>query len=558
MMLRPDSVARITSFIAAGIAMVIATVIPAGYFAVSYQYMIGSIDAQAELAARTTEGLVMANPHTWQFEEIRLQELLQRHRSLDIHESRSVVDNDGNVVAQLSDSLSKPLVTRHYHIYDAGDVVGQVEISRSLRPLLIRTALIGIFSLLMGSCIFWLLRTLPLRAVRAEQVINQKLEIQNQQLHKAESLGRMAGAIAHHFNNMLGAVIGNLELAIACLPPGLDAHENLTEAMKASQRAAEVSRLMLTYLGQMPGKHELLDLSETCRSGLTLLRAVIPIIVIMETELPSPGPIIRSNASQIHQVLTNLASNAWESICDNRGTLMLSINTVSAADIPASHRFPIDWRPRSIPYACMEVADTGCGIAERDIEKIFDPFFTTKFTGRGMGLPVILGIVRAHDGAVCVESEPGRGSVFRVFLPVSTEEIPLQREETVPAPKFEAGGTMLLVEDEELVRKLAGVMLTRLGYKVLEAKDGVEAVEKFRQHQGEIGCVLSDLTMPRMDGWETLAALRKLSPGIPVILSSGYDEAQVMAGDHPERPNAFLGKPYQLKGLSDAINRVLS
>ena len=117
---------------------------------------------------------------------------------------------------------------------------------------------------------------------------------------------------------------------------------------------------------------------------------------------------------------------------------------------------------------------------------------------------------------------------------------------------------MLLVEDEELVRKLAGVMLTRLGYKVLEAKDGVEAVEKFRQHQGEIGCVLSDLTMPRMDGWETLAALRKLSPGIPVILSSGYDEAQVMAGDHPERPNAFLGKPYQLKGLSDAINRVLS
>ena len=203
------------------------------------------------------------------------------------------------------------------------------------------------------------------------------------------------------------------------------------------------------------------------------------------------------------------------------------------------------------------MADTGCGIANKDIEKVFDPFFSTKLTGRGLGLPVVLGIVRAHHGAVTVESEPGRGSIFRVFFPVSVEEVPRQPDKASQAPEIQGGGTVLLVEDEEMVRSMAATMLTRLGYTVLEAKDGVEAVEVFRQHQDEIRCVLSDLTMPRMDGWDTLAALRKLSPDIPVILSSGYDETRVMAGEHPERPNAFLSKPYQLKGLSDTINRLL-
>jgi two-component system, cell cycle sensor histidine kinase and response regulator CckA len=555
---RFDSVAWITSLIAAGIAIVITTAIPAGYFAVSYQYMIGSIDTQAELAARTAERLVMANPRTWQFEEIRLEELLQHHHDKDIPELRSLVDSYGNLIARVTEPISEPLVTRQCDIYDAGETVGHVEISRSLRPVLIRTALICVLSALIGSCIFLVLRIIPLRAVKSEQLEIQKLEIQNRQLQKAESLSLMAGAIAHHFNNQLQAVMGNLELAIMDLSPRSDAVGILTEALKASQRAAEVSRLLLTYLGQTAFKHELLDLCQTCHLGLSMLQAAVPNNVYVESELPSPGPTIRANSNQMHQVLANLVNNAWESMGDNRGTIKLTVKTVSPVEIPALHRFPIDWQPKSIPYACMEVADTGCGIADGDIEKIFDPFFTTKFTGRGLGLPVILGIVRVYDGVVSVESEPGRGSVFRVFLPVSAEEIPLQQEKTVPASKLEEGGTVLLVEDEEMVRHMARTMLTRLGYKVLEAVDGVEAVEIFQQHQPEIRWVLSDLTMPRMDGWDTLAALRRLSPDIPVILVSGYDEVQVMAHEHPERPNAFLGKPYQLKGLCDTINRVLS
>ncbi len=404
---------------------------------------------------------------------------------------------------------------------------------------------------------------------RAEEE-KAKLEALNQQLQKAESLGRMAGAIAHHFNNQLQAVMGNIEMALDDLPLGVNPVESLVSAMQAARKAAEVSGLMLTYLGKTPGKHEPMDLSEACRRSLPMLRAAMPKDLVLEAELPSPGPVIHAIANQIQQVLTNLATNAWETIDEGRGTIHLTVKTVYSADIPASPRFPIDWQPREDPaYACLEVADVGCGIAEKDFEKIFDPFFSTKFTGRGLGLPVVLGIVRGHHGVITVESEPGRGSLFRVFLPVTPEGVPCRPGlptmpgalQTVKAEKFskiEGGGTVLLVDDEEPVRKLARVMLIRLGYTVLEARDGLDAVEMFRQHTDEIRCVLCDLTMPRMDGWTTLAALRKLSPGIAVILSSGYDKDQALAGDHPEWPQAFLGKPYHLKELDDAILRALA
>ena len=218
-------------------------------------------------------------------------------------------------------------------------------------------------------------------------------------------------------------------------------------------------------------------------------------------------------------------------------------------------------------YACLEVMDEGCGIEDKDIENLFDPFFSSKFTGRGMGLAVVMGIVRAHGGVVTVESEPGRGSAFRVFFPLSGKEVLRQPAKagndrdtliSVLSPAdMEGSGTVLLVEDEESVREMARAMLTHLGFSVLEAKDGVEAVELYRERRDEIRLVLCDLTMPRMNGWETLTALRKLMPDIPVILASGYDEPQVMAGDHPEWPRVFLGKPYKFKELSDAIGQAL-
>ncbi len=236
----------------------------------------------------------------------------------------------------------------------------------------------------------------------------------------------MAGAIAHHFNNQLGAVMGNLELALLELPKGTRAQENVTKAMKASSTAAQMSGLMLTYLGQSFDKREPLDISEACRLNLPVLQGVMPENIVLKTDLATPGPTVNTNTKHIQQVLTNLVTNAQEAIGKNRGIIDLSVKTVSLTQIPVAQRFPLEWQPEGNAYACLEVTDTGCGIADSDIEKLFDPFYSSKFTGRGMGLAAVIGIVRVHGGVVTVESRIGRGSTFRVFLPLVEQEVALQ------------------------------------------------------------------------------------------------------------------------------------
>jgi CheY-like chemotaxis protein len=328
--------------------------------------------------------------------------------------------------------------------------------------------------------------------------------------------------------------------------------------MHSARKAAEVSSLMLTYLGQKQCKLEMLDLSDACHQSLPMLRAAIPKDVVLDVYLPTPGPSIQANASQIQQVLTHLATNAWESSGGGQSVIRLAVKKVSSADIPTVNRFPIDYKIQDSDYACPEVSDTGSGIPLQDIQKLFEPFFSSKFTGRGLGLPVVLGIVRAHHGVVTVESKPGCGSVFRVFLPLLVEAVSQKPVPVAQAPKLAGGGTVLVVDDETSVREVLKTVIEVIGFTVLDAKDGVEAVEVFRQHQDEIRLVLCDLTMPRMDGWETLAALRKLAPDIPVILSSGYSEAHVMEGNHPELPQAFLSKPCRLVELREAFALVLN
>ena len=392
------------------------------------------------------------------------------------------------------------------------------------------------------------------------------LEAQNRQLQKTESLALMAGAIAHHFNNQLGVVIGNLELAINSQPKDTQPSRSLTSAMDAAWKSADMSKLMLTYLGQTHNECEPLDLSYSCRKILPLIKSTLPGNVVIETDFPTPRPIIMANTGEMQQILTNLITNAREAIGTKNGIISLSVKTASSADIPTAHRHPIDWQPQDKTYACLEVTDNGCGIEDKDIEKLFDPFFSTKFTGRGMGLAVVQGLTNSHKGAITVESKPGRGSTFRLFFPVSEEALTQpQTPETdrgniisSPSPKkMEEGGTVLVVEDEAMLREMAVAMLEMIGFTVLKAKDGIEALEVFGKHQSEIKFVLTDLTMPQMGGWETLTALRKIQPDIPVILSSGYDLAHVMEGDHPELPQAFLAKPYNLAALRNAITQTL-
>ena len=392
---------------------------------------------------------------------------------------------------------------------------------------------------------------------RAEEE-KEELEDQNRQLQKSESLGRMAAAIAHHFNNQLQAVMMNLELAMNNLPRNAAAVENLAKAMASAVKAAEVSTQMLTYIGQTHGEREPSDLSEVCLRSLPMLRATAPKSMMLETELPSPGPTASANANQIQQILTNLVTNAWEASRGGRSAIRVTIKTVPATAIPTANRFPVECQSQEDAYACLEVADEGCGITPQNIEKLFEPFFSSKFTGRGLGLSVVLGIVRAHGGFVTVESKPGRGSVFRVFLPLSAEAIPPKAVHVTQGPNTAGGGTVLVVDDETSVREVHQALIEVMGFTVLTARDGVEAVEVFQQHKDEIRLVLSDLSMPRMDGWETMSALRKLAPDIPVILCSGYSKAHVMEGHHTELPQAFLSKPCTSDEFRKAIFQVLT
>ena len=196
---------------------------------------------------------------------------------------------------------------------------------------------------------------------------------------------------------------------------------------------------------------------------------------------------------------------------DGVSAIHLAIKPVAAAAIPALNRFPSDWQPRDPTYACLEVTDSGCGITAGDMEKIFDPFFTSKFIGRGLVLAVVLGIVRQHGGSIIVESAPGRGSVFRVFLPVTAAAAPQTPVPVVPAPRSAVRGTVLVVEDEPSLRATVTQVLQLAGFKVFAAADGVAGVALFEQHRDEIQCVVCDLSMPRLDGWETLTALRPLA-----------------------------------------------
>jgi PAS domain S-box-containing protein len=252
-----------------------------------------------------------------------------------------------------------------------------------------------------------------------------KLEDQNRQLQKAESLGRMSGSIAHIFNNQLQVVQGYLEMVIGELPPGDSHAEKLARALQAAKKASTVSSNLLAYLGQKQVKFEPIDLTEVCHLSLPGIETGKPENVILETDLPAPGPCIKADAKQIQQILTSLVINACEAIDDKAGTVHLSVKIVSNADIPTAYRFPIEWQSREQNYACLEVRDSGCGIKEEDIEKLFDPFFSTKFTGRGLGLSIVFGIVRTHDAAITVESKSSGGSVFSVFFPLS-KQIPFR------------------------------------------------------------------------------------------------------------------------------------
>jgi two-component system cell cycle sensor histidine kinase/response regulator CckA len=400
---------------------------------------------------------------------------------------------------------------------------------------------------------------------RAEE---EKLALERQVRHaqKLESLGVLAGGIAHDFNNLLMIILGNADLALDELSPMSPARGNLQEIEKASKRAAELAKQMLAYSGKGRFVVEPIDAGELVGEIAHLLEVSISKKVVLKYNFADNLPTFNGGVTQIRQVIMNLITNASEAIGDKSGVIVLSTGTMDCDrayldDVNEVLRACLDEPLPEGVYTYFEVADTGCGMDAETIEKVFDPFFTTKFTGRGLGLSAVLGIVHGHKGALKIYSEVGKGTTFKVLFPAN--ELPdngfaARRKDESEGKDWRGSGTVLIADDEETVCAVGKQMLERVGFSVLTAPDGCEALKVFREHANEIVCVLLDLTMPNMDGEEAFREMRRLHPGVTVILCSGYNEQDAIQRFAGKGLAGFIQKPYNMAALREKLVDVLA
>ncbi len=391
---------------------------------------------------------------------------------------------------------------------------------------------------------------------RRSEKERRRLEQQMQHAQKLESLGVLAGGIAHDFNNILLAILGHAELAMMRLNPTSPARDNLLKIEQAAQRAAELSRQMLAYSGKGKFIVEAINVGELVKEMAHMLEVSISKKAILRFNLAADLPMVEADATQLRQVLMNLVINASEAIGDKSGVI-----AISTGAMPCDRQYLAQtWINEQLDeglYVYVEVADTGCGMDRETLNRIFDPFFTTKFTGRGLGMAAVMGIVRGHRGAIKAYSEPGKGTTFKLFLPAGSGRAAELRRKFAVEQLWHGSGTILLVDDEETIRALGTEMLETLGFKVITAENGCQAVDIYKEHAGEIDGVILDLTMPRMDGEEAFRELRRIKEDVCVIMSSGYNEQEVNQRFLGKRLAGFIQKPYKLDELSNVLRQAL-
>ena len=389
---------------------------------------------------------------------------------------------------------------------------------------------------------------------RAEE---ERIRLEKQLLHaqKLESLGVLAGGIAHDFNNILMSIMGNTDLALIRISKESPAVDNLHRIEQSAARAADLAKQMLAYSGKGRFVIENIDLNLLLEETLLLLEVSISKKATLRLNPFRPLATVEADATQIRQIIMNLVINASEAIGDNSGVITI---TTGCLECDRSYLKNV-WLDENIPaglYVYLEIADTGCGMDKETLTKLFDPFFTTKFTGRGLGMAAVLGIVRGHKGAIKVYSEPDKGTTFKILLPASVTEIELSKN-TACTAEWKGSGRVLLVDDEESIRGIGTEMLRELGFEVITAEDGRDAVKIFTETP-DIDFVILDLTMPQMDGEQCFRELRQQNSGVKVIMSSGFSEQDVTEKFAGKGLAGFIQKPYTFNALKEAIKGILN
>ena len=382
----------------------------------------------------------------------------------------------------------------------------------------------------------------------AEVTERRRFDERLQHAQKLESIGVLAGGIAHDFNNLLTGILGNASLLLDELPQGSASYEMAQEIVKASESAADLTRQLLAYAGKGRFVMQHLNLSEQIASNRTLLTRLIPHTIQLKLNLAPDLPALEADATQLQQIVMNLVINAAESFGERgKGTVVV---TTEAQEVAPGHT---EMTPGK--YVVLTVSDTGAGMTPEIRARIFDPFFTTKFTGRGLGLSAVHGILRAHHGHLELETVAGKGTTFKLYLPaVANQAVEVQ---TPLASELSSGdGAVLVIDDEATVRNFAEAALTKMGYRVLLAENGQSGLEMLQSSQEKISAVLLDFSMSVMDGEEALERIREIDPHLPVIISTGFSVNTELERLTKKGATAFLPKPFTASQLSTTLYRI--
>ncbi|MDE3181511.1 MAG: response regulator, partial [Acidobacteriota bacterium] len=381
------------------------------------------------------------------------------------------------------------------------------------------------------------------------------LEQQFHQAQKMEAIGRLAGGVAHDFNNLLTAILGYSDMALEKLPPNSQAKRYTAEIKKAGERAALLTRQLLAYSRLQVMSPQVIDLNAVIVEMSKMLRRLAGEDIVLAT-IPNASPgRIRSDPSQIEQVIMNLAVNARDAMPQGGKLTIKTSDSVLEEAVTAE-----GLRVKGGHYVQLDVSDTGCGMDAETRPRIFDPFFTTKERGKGtgLGLSTVYGIVKQSSGYIWVKSEPSRGTTFSIYLPAVAENLSEEKPAGARAQKHRGTETILVVEDEDSVRQVLGKILAGMGYQVITAPKGDEALQICEQHKHAIHLMLTDIAMPRMKGQELAHRVAKIHPETKVLFMTGYAGNKVGAIDVLETGSYFLSKPFTAEALGQMVRRILS